>query len=209
MIALARRFAAASPRPRRTIRFVAFDTEEPPCIRTPQMGSYHYAQLCRERGERIVAMLSIEMIGYFRDEQGSQKGPFPGRGNFLLFAGHSGNGRMINKARQAFAAATTMPAEKVILAKPLAVTARVPLGANSSDQWSFWQFDYPGIMASDTANWRNPHYHQPTDTPEKLNYDRMARAVEGLEAVVTTWTDGKDLDEAVPPTPAGFVICPR
>ena len=182
LIELARRFAAPSPPPQSTIRFVAFSTEEPPAIRTPHMGSYNYARRCRESDEKIVAMMSIEMIGYFSDERGSQRGPFPSVGNFLLFAGHTGNGRAIKTAQQTFLAAVAMPAEVIVLPEQLVVHARVPLGANSSDQWSFWQFDYPGIMATDTANWRNPHYHHPTDTPEKLSYDRMATAVEGLEA---------------------------
>ena len=165
------------------------------------MGSHHYARGCRERGEKVVAMLSIEMIGCFSDDQGSQKGPFSSVGNFLLFAGHTGDGRVIKQARRTFTAATTMPAEVLILARQWTISARVPLGANSSDQWSFWQFDYPGVMATDTAHWRNPNYHQPTDTPEKLDYDRMATAVQGLEAVLRTWTQGNDVGAPEPEEP--------
>ena len=197
LIVLAQRFAAEASQspPQRRLRFVAFSTEEPPYIRTPDMGSYRYAQLCSERGDKIVAMLSIEMIGYFSDEPGTQKGPFPQVGNFLLFAGHSGNAQIIREARQTFVAASATPAEVVVLSKDLVVSSPMALGANSSDQWSFWHFDYPGFMATDTANWRNPHYHKPSDSPEKLDYRRMVNVVDGLAAVLRRWTSGAEKDK--------------
>ena len=193
VLALARRFATASP-PARTVRFVAFGTEEPPAIRTPDMGSHHYARRCRERGEQIVEMLSIEMIGYFSDEPGSQKAPpgmeklYPTVGNFLVFAGVSGHAQAIRDARDTFIRTCDVPAEMMIIPTALA-KSRVSLGANSSDQWSFWQYGYPGMMVTDTANWRNENYHNPGDTPPTLDYVRMARAVDGLQAVVGSWTD--------------------
>lgn len=52
------------------------------------------------------------------------------------------------------------------------------------DQWSFWQFGWKGLMVTDTAPFRNPHYHRPTDLPATLDYDRMSRVVDGLSAVV-------------------------
>ena len=73
----------------------------------------------------------------------------------------------------AFRAASEFPAEK------LAAPALVP-GIGWSDQLSFWREGYPAAMVTDTAFHRYRHYHQPTDTPEKLDYARMARVVEGL-----------------------------
>ena len=78
----------------------------------------------------------------------------------------------------------------MILPAALAKHARVPLGANSSDHWSFWQANYPGMMVTDTANWRNENYHLPGDTPQTLNYERMAEAVKGIESVVNSWARG-------------------
>jgi Zn-dependent M28 family amino/carboxypeptidase len=191
MIALARRICASEVRPTRTVRFVAFGTEEPPHIRTPNMGSYHYARACRQRNDNIVAMLSLDMIGYFSDAPDSQRAPvkdsYPTVANFIAFAGHSDDRSLIVGAQQTFNQAAPMSAEIMVVPAMIARRAPMPLGANSSDQWSFWQWGYPGIMATDTANWRNQNYHMPGDTADTLDYERMAVVVEGLEAVVRGW----------------------
>jgi hypothetical protein len=191
VIELARRFSGADA-PARTIRFVAFGTEEPPAIRTADMGSYHYAKRCRERNENVVAMLSIELIGYYSDAEGSQERPFgtqgiyPSVGNFLVFVGDTWQGPMARHSRDVFNKACGMPGNVMILSRYLR-------GANSSDQWSFWQWRYPGIMVTDTAFWRNKNYHMPTDTPGTLDYVRMAQAVDGIEGVLRDWTSDKPL----------------
>lgn len=51
-----------------------------------------------------------------------------------------------------------------------------------SDHQAFWEYGIPAIMVTDTANFRNPHYHKPTDTPEKLDYEHLAKIV-GATAV--------------------------
>src|SRR6266567_5023608 len=63
--------------PRDTVRFVAFVNEEPPYYKGPLMGSTVYARRCRERNEEIAGMINLEMIGYYRDERGSQTYPYP------------------------------------------------------------------------------------------------------------------------------------
>ena len=57
-------------------------------------------------------------------------------------------------------------------------------GIGWSDQWSFWQFGWPATMVTDTAPFRNPHYHEASDLPETLDYARMAQVVEGLSGVI-------------------------
>ena len=85
--------------PQRTVRFVAFTNEEPPWFQTENMGSLQYARGCRERGDDVVAMLSLETIGYYSDESGSQMYPapldalYPDRGNFVAFVGNAGSSR--------------------------------------------------------------------------------------------------------------------
>ena len=76
MLALARRFARAKPK--QTLRFVAFVNEEPPYFLSGEMGSQVYARRCKERGDKISAMISLETIGYFSDAPGSQTYPSPG-----------------------------------------------------------------------------------------------------------------------------------
>jgi len=175
-------------KPSRTLRFVFFTNEE--YFRQNLMGSVVYAKLCRARNDNIVAMVSLETIGYFSDVDGSQKYPFPinlfypSTGDFLGFVGNVGSRSLVRTAIGSFRILATLPSEGV--AAPESID-----GIGWSDQWSFWRQDYPGIMVTDTAPFRNPNYHRPTDTPDTLDYGRLAQVVTGLEAVVRTLADVK------------------
>ncbi|HEX6086264.1 MAG TPA: M28 family peptidase [Thermoanaerobaculia bacterium] len=181
LLELARRFRDVKTT--RTLRFVAFVNEEPPHFQTRTMGSWQYARRCRERKEHVVAMLSLEAIGYYDDRPGSQQYPpplgafYPSRGNFIGFAANLGSRALMNRCARVFRANARVPAESAAL--PEAIPQ-----IGWSDQWSFWQFGYKAIMVTDTAPFRNPHYHAPHDTPETLDYERLAMAVDGLHAVV-------------------------
>ena len=61
-------------------------------------------------------------------------------------------------------------------------------GVGWSDHWSFWQEGYVGIMVTDTAPFRYPHYHLPSDTPDKINFPVFAKVVEGLEEPIKMLT---------------------
>lgn len=181
VLALARMLKAA-PRVR-TIRFVAFATEEPPSFPTADMGSRHYADAARARGDSIVAMLSLESIGYYDIEPGSQKYPFPlnlaypDRGDFIGFVGNLRSAGLARRAIATFRAHASFPSQGA------AAPWWVP-GVWWSDHWPFWRQGYRAIMITGTAPYRNPFYHTPEDTPDKLDYGRMARVVDGLAAVV-------------------------
>jgi Zn-dependent M28 family amino/carboxypeptidase len=182
LLALARTFAGVKPN--RTLRFVAFVNEEPPFFWTRNMGSLIYARQCRARNERIAAMLSLETLGYYSDEPGSQRYPLPllGRiypttGNFVGFIGNIRSRSLVRTAVNNFRRAALCPAEAAFL--PAWVT-----GVSWSDHWSFWHEGYPAVMVTDTALFRYRWYHTPEDTPDKLNYERMTLAVEGLKNVV-------------------------
>ena len=82
-------------------------------------------------------------------------------------------------------------ATKKLPAEGAALPAFIP-GVAWSDQWAFWQHGYPGIMITDTAPFRYPHYHSATDTPDKLDYDRFALVVSGLEKVIAKLADGNE-----------------
>jgi Zn-dependent M28 family amino/carboxypeptidase len=181
VLALARRFARA--RPGRTLRFVLFVNEEPPFFLGEAMGSRQYARRARERGERVVAMLSLETIGYYSDAPGSQRYPplvarfYPSTGNFLAFVGNLRSRALVREALQAFRARARLPAEGA------ALPGWVP-GVGWSDHWSFWKEGWPAVMVTDTAPYRYPWYHTDGDTLARLDLPRLAQAVEGLEAVV-------------------------
>jgi hypothetical protein len=57
-------------------------------------------------------------------------------------------------------------------------------GIGWSDHWSFWKEGFPAIMITDTALFRYPHYHKATDTPDKVDYDKLARITLGLEQTI-------------------------
>ena len=176
LIDLAKRFSA----PKRTIRFVAFANEEPPFFDTAQMGSLRYAQRCHDRGEKIVAMLSLETIGFFNDAPQSQTYPsmlrlvYPSTANFIAFVSNVRSRALLRRCVKRFSG---LPVESGALPEFIA-------GVAWSDQYAFWKLGYPALMVTDTALFRNPHYHTASDLPHTLDYDRLGRVVEGLTSVV-------------------------
>lgn len=181
LLELAARFGAADPA--RTIRFVAFVNEEPPHFYYDTMGSAVYARNAAARRDRIVAMYSLETIGYFRDEAGSQRYPFPfnlfypDSGNFVGFVGNLRSRGLVTRSLAAFRAHARFPSEGV------AAPAFIP-GVDWSDHRSFWQHGYPALMITDTAPYRYPYYHSAQDTPDKVDYEKMVPLVLGLEAML-------------------------
>jgi hypothetical protein len=182
MLALARRFTRTSAQ--HTLRFVAFANEEPPYFLTQQMGSFVYAGRCKARGDQISAMISLETIGYFSDAPHSQTYPalglgtfYPTVGNFIGFVGNIPSRALLRRVMSIFRAQAKLPSEGA------ALPAFIP-GVSWSDQWAFWQHGYPGIMITDTAPFRYPHYHSAADTPDKLDYDRFALVVSGVQKVI-------------------------
>jgi Zn-dependent M28 family amino/carboxypeptidase len=181
LIEIARALRAASPA--RTVRLVAFVNEEPPLFQTEEMGSLVHARASRARGDAIAAMISLETLGYYSDAAKSQSYPppfnlfYPSTGNFIAFVGNWSSRGLVRDAIGSFRRHTRFPSEGG--APPGAIE-----GVGWSDHWSFWQAGYPAIMVTDTAPFRYPHYHEATDTPDKVDHDRLARVVAGLARVV-------------------------
>jgi len=181
LLELARRFAAVDVD--RTVRFVAFVNEEPPFSFGEAMGSMRYARAARDRGDNIRLMLALETIGCYSDQPGSQDYPplfrhfYPDTGNFIAFVSNFRSWRWLRRFTAAFRQHCNFPAEQV------ATFSWIP-GVAWSDHQSFWRNDYPALMVTDTAFYRYPHYHMPTDTADHLNYAAMAALAEGLERAV-------------------------
>ncbi|MBI2310894.1 MAG: M28 family peptidase [Betaproteobacteria bacterium] len=169
----------------RTVRLVAFVNEEPPYYYTEAMGSRVYARRARERSENIAGMLSLETIGYYSDQPRSQHYPaglglfYPDAGNFIAFVGNLASRDLVRRSVRAFRQSVAFPSEGGAFPGWI-------VGVEWSDHWSFGREGYPAIMVTDTALFRYPHYHSREDTPDKVDYDRMARVVRGLAGVVTT-----------------------
>ncbi len=176
----------------RTIRFVAFTNEEPPFFLSRDMGSRVYASRAKRRKENIVAMLALETMGYYSEAPNSQEYPipfsffYPHTANFIGFVGNIRSRQLVRLSLDAFRHKTQFPSEGT--AAPGWIT-----GIGWSDHWSFWREGYKAIMVTDTAFFRYEHYHTLEDTPEKINYNRLARVTSGLSEVVDELANTKNL----------------
>jgi acetylornithine deacetylase/succinyl-diaminopimelate desuccinylase-like protein len=182
LLALARRIPPGHA-PARTHELVAFTNEEMPHFADGTMGSDVHAGRLAARGARVAAMLSLETLGYYDVREGSQAYPFPlslvypSRGDFIAFVGDRGSAPLVRTVVGAFRRHARFPSEGA------ALPADMP-GVGWSDHRSYWAHGWPALMVTDTAPFRDPSYHLPSDTPERLDYTRLARVVEGLTHVV-------------------------
>jgi len=170
--------------PERTrLRFVLFVNEEPPYYRTRDMGSWRYAERLSETGERVLGMIALETMGAFSDAPNSQRYPqpfgliFPSTANFIAFVGLPGARGFLHTVIGSFRRNLAFPSIG-------GLAPDIVPGIGWSDHWAFQQFGFPAIMITDTAPYRYPHYHLPSDTPDKVDYDKLARITGGLELLV-------------------------
>lgn len=165
-----------------SIEFVGFNLEE--LQRLPlqfAIGSRAYARWLRRRGARVAGALNLEMLGYTGPDQALPVGvrlvkKVPRTGNFIAAVGDWGSRDLLAAFERA--AAPHLPV--VGLAVPL--RGWVVPDVRRSDNASFWDEGYPSLMVTDTADLRNPHYHRPSDTPETLDFDFLARATAAVTA---------------------------
>lgn len=171
------------------IEFVAYPLEEPPFFGTPKMGSAKHVGHLREYGVVCRYMISLEMIGYFSDERGSQNYPisllhlyYPEKGNYITVVGNTQNRRLTKRFKTAMKGTTDLPVFSIC------GSASIP-GIDFSDHRNYWQVGIPAIMITDTAFYRNTAYHTPGDTADRLNYSKMAKVVIGVYEGIKTVSD--------------------
>lgn len=128
-------------------------------------------------------MISLETVGYYSNKRGIQHFPpvfnffYPSRGNFIMFVSNLRSRALLHRAMAAFRAHSDFPV------KGVAAFGALP-GVNWSDHGSFWSKGYRALMVTDTAPYRYPYYHTTQDTPDRLNYEVLARVTEGLHGAV-------------------------
>jgi Peptidase family M28 len=165
------------------IRLVLFVNEEPPYFRTEAMGSLNYARALAQRRERVVAMYSLETIGFYSSAPESQAYPapfgliFPDRGDFVAFVGLLRSRPLLRETIRSFRSHTSFPSIGGV------APGFVP-GIAWSDHWAFAEQGFQAVMITDTAPFRYPHYHRPSDTPDKVDTENLARLVKGIERVI-------------------------
>ena len=173
----------------RTIRLVAFANEEVPFFGTADQGARRYVAALTAGNVDVRSMLSIETIGYYATGPRTQMYPkplnlfYPDTGNFIGFVGNLASRALVHEAIAAFRAHTPFPSHGA------AAPASIP-GVGWSDHEAFWAAGFPAVMITDTAPFRNPYYHTRGDTPDRIDYDRMAHVVDGLGAVVRHLASG-------------------
>jgi hypothetical protein len=164
----------------RTIRFIAFANEEVPRYRQNEMGSMYSAKRSYTRSELIAGMISLEMIGYYSDEPGSQRYPdilqkfYPDTGNFIAFVSNLSSRDFQMRAITYFRDLEIFPSEGLVAPQWIERDIR------RSDHASYWYYDFPAIMVTDTSFYRNRNYHSPEDRFDTLDYESMAKVVKGL-----------------------------
>lgn len=169
----------AKTRPSMTVRFVAFVNEEPPFFFTGQQGSLIYAKAARARGDRINLMVSLEMLGCYYHQGHSQRYPplfrwfYPDRGDFVGLVSDFRSRQLMLQLARAFSRHSDFPLEHL-------ATFRWLPGVAWSDHLSFWRQGFRALMVTDTAFYRNPFYHTPGDTPDKLAYAEFGQVTQGL-----------------------------
>jgi Zn-dependent M28 family amino/carboxypeptidase len=166
------------------VELVSYPLEEPPFFGTDRMGSAVHAASLRDEGADVRAMLALEMIGYFSDAPRSQRFPlslmrpfYPSTGDFILVASSLFRRALVRRIRAGMRAASPLPVESIN------APALLP-GISLSDHRNYWSAGYDAAMITDTAFYRNPHYHGPGDTPDTLDYARMAEVVHGVRGAI-------------------------
>ncbi|WP_340105570.1 M28 family peptidase [Rhodohalobacter sp. 8-1] len=173
------------------VELVSYPLEEPPYFYTKKMGSYIHAKSLKDEAVNVKAMIALEMIGYFSDDEGSQSYPlsllrpfYPSVGNYIAVVGKMFQKGLVRKVKKAMKGVASLPVESINAPK------LVP-GIAFSDHLNYWRHGFPAVMITDTAMYRNPNYHSPTDTAGTLNYRKMAQVVDGVKESVQKLAKGE------------------
>jgi hypothetical protein len=179
LLEIGRLLQELQPKLKYRVDLVAFSLEEPPYFKTSAMGSAVHARSLAAAGVEVRAMICLEMIGYYSEAQNSQRYPvaalkaiYPDKANFISVVGNMGQGSLVAEVKQ------WMQAGGNIEVQSLKAPASVP-GVDFSDHLNYWKYKFPAVMITNTAFFRNPHYHLPSDTLGTLNFDKMAEVIRG------------------------------
>jgi len=165
------------------IDFVFFCLEEPPFFKTKKMGSYIHAKSCFENKKDIIGMISLEMIGYYREKEEESSD----EKNFLIVSGIRKYDEFNKVIAQLLREPTDMDSRRLSFADDYR-------NNGPSDHRNYWKFNYPGVMIIGTGGKGNPHYHKKTDRIETLNFEIMTQAVKSIKYAVMNF-DGSFSDQ--------------
>ncbi len=161
------------------IDFLAYSLEEPPNFATKNMGSYVHAKSLHDNKVNVKGMICLEMIGYFTDKKNSQRYPlgimkwfYPSTGNFIGIVSNYKGRSLVKKVKKHMK-------KTAVKTESLKAPASLP-GVDFSDHRNYWKFGWQAVMITDTAFYRNPNYHQASDTIDTLDFTKMKEVVKGV-----------------------------
>ncbi|MEE9352324.1 MAG: M28 family peptidase [Thiotrichaceae bacterium] len=166
------------------VQLVAYALSEGQYFGTRDMGSFRHAQQLKQQRKNVVMMMSLDSIGYFSDQSGSQNYPYefmkyfyPSAGDFIRITGRVQDVMAVRKVKKSFKKVDQLAVRSLNAPEIIA-------SVGTSDNTSYWDQGFPAVLISDTAADRNPAYHTPLDTAEHLDYERMAKVVQAVGQVV-------------------------
>jgi Zn-dependent M28 family amino/carboxypeptidase len=179
LLELARRFR--NERPKVPVLFVAFTLEEPPAYLTGHQGSRVFVRSCQSNSNRMLGAIVLEMVGYTAPRQHypylARWPGYPAQGDFIGIIGNWRSLRFGWTVLKGFRENQSLPVRSLFLPFNGWILPETRL----SDHASFWDAGLPAVMVTDTAFFRNPNYHLPSDTIDTLDFTFMAELVKSLE----------------------------
>lgn len=182
VIEVARILAANKPNLKHNVELVFYTLEEPPYFRSAYMGSAVHAQSILAQKAQIEAVYILEMIGFF-NAQAVQDYPtglglfYPEHGDYIAAVSNFSSRIFSEKYCKAMNNIKKLDCQRLIAPSFIQ-------GVDFSDHLNYWNAGIPAIMITDTAFFRNKHYHTAQDTVEKLNLDKMAQVINGLAIIL-------------------------
>jgi aminopeptidase YwaD len=172
------------------IIFTAFTLEEYGFI-----GSRHFIEKAVTRNETFSGMISLEMLGYKNSAPQSQTYPpyvdtekYPDSGDFIAVVGNEPSAHLTQKLAEGMKQhVPTLKVETLVVPGTGGNFSEVRL----SDHAPFWDAGIPAVMVTDTAFFRNPHYHQPSDTLETLDTEFIRENAEAVTETLKTLLNKK------------------
>jgi Zn-dependent M28 family amino/carboxypeptidase len=163
------------------VLFAAFTLEEPPAYLTGHQGSRMFVRSCQSSGDRVLGAIILEMVGYTAPRQHypylARWPGYPAEGNFIGIIANWRSWRFGRAVLRGFRKNTDLQVESLFLP----FNGRILPETRLSDHTSFWDAGLPALMVTDTAFFRNPNYHLPSDTIDTLDFTFMAELVKSLE----------------------------
>ena len=182
ILELARMLKESKIEPKTPLDLIAYTLEEGPYF---QLGSGVHADSLKKQGIKVKGMLTLEMIGYFSDKSYSQTYPlkplkfiFPNKGNFIGLVGYNNSSLpLIIKTQRAIG--------HHIPVQSLWWPWKLVRDMGRSDHGPYCDLGYPALMVTDTANFRNPHYHSVGDQIDTLDFEKMSNVVKGIYELIS------------------------